>query len=239
MFIRTKIEEDATFKFNCFFYLLVVLFIHLAVVSCTKAPQIAEKIPPKPEIVKIPPPEPELSKLEQWEKLVQENRYASIYKKLVSVNTFFNQFDFAEDRFLWGKDDYWATLSETLTKNGGDCEDFTIAKYFTLKDLNIPDENMRITYVISLKTKKPHMVLTFNLNFFQEPIVLDTMNNYLFPVSKRPDLVPVYSFNKNGYWLAKKQNGWKGKRLGSATKLSLWRGLLKRMEMSKTQLSGS
>jgi len=223
-------------RFQIYF---LVLLISLAFIGCTKAPPVAKKIPPTPERVKISLPAPELSTLEKWKKLVQENRYASIDKKVVSVNKFFNQFDFIDDHYLWGKDDYWATLSETLAKNGGDCEDFTIAKYFTLKNLNIPEENMRITYVFSLKTGEPHMVLTLNMNPLQEPIVLDTLNNYLFPVSRRSDLVPVYSFNEKWYWLAKKQNSWKGKRLGSASKLSLWKGVLKRMEMNKTRLSSS
>jgi predicted transglutaminase-like cysteine proteinase len=211
----------------------------MAVVSCTKAPQVARKIPPKPVIVKKIPRAPELSKLDQWGKLVRENRNAPVDRKLASVNTFFNQFDFIEDQFLWGQNDYWATLSETLTKSGGDCEDFTIAKYFTLKDLNIPDENMRITYVISIRTRKPHMVLTFNRNPRHEPIVLDTINNHLLPVSKRSDLVPVYSFNTNGYWLAREQDSWRGKRLGNASKLSLWREVLERMEGNKTGLPDS
>jgi len=211
----------------------------LVVASCTKAPQVAKNTPTRPEIVEKEPPQAQESTLERWQKLIRENRYASTESKLISVNNFFNQFDDGEDRFLWGQDDYWATLAETLAKSGGDCEDFTIAKYFTLKKLNIPAEDMRLTYVITLKTRKPHMVLTFNPDPLQEPIVLDTMNSYLFPVSKRSDLLPVYSFNEYGYWLAKKQNGWTGKRLGNASRLSLWRGVLERMGANERQHAGS
>eukprot|EP00362_Geleiidae_sp_MMETSP1317_P000800 CAMPEP_0201285118 /NCGR_PEP_ID=MMETSP1317-20130820/95249_1 /ASSEMBLY_ACC=CAM_ASM_000770 /TAXON_ID=187299 /ORGANISM="Undescribed Undescribed, Strain Undescribed" /LENGTH=98 /DNA_ID=CAMNT_0047608279 /DNA_START=1 /DNA_END=297 /DNA_ORIENTATION=+ len=92
---------------------------------------------------------------------------------------------------------------------------------------------MRLTYVISIKTNKPHIVLTFQPNAWQEPLVLDTMNNYLFPVSRRTDLVPVYSFNEYGYWIARKKDGWEGERLGSAAKLPLWWSLLERMKMSR------
>jgi len=215
--------------------LLLIVFMTLTVVSCTKAPPpVSQKVPPKPEMVE-PPPERQLTKMELWKQLVHKNRYAPDDEKLAIVNSFFNGFEFVDDKYLWGKEDYWATLFETLTMSGGDCEDLTIAKYFTLKDLHIPEQNMRLTYVISVKTKIPHMVLTCQLNSEQEPLVLDTMNNYIFPVSRRPDLVPVYSFNMQGYWLARKQEGWNGERIGSPARLSLWWGLLTRMKMSQSK----
>lgn len=221
-----------------FFSFLIAACMILSAVSCTKAPQVAQIVILKPEGVKRLKLEPELTQQELWRKLVRDNKNASIKQKLVSVNEFFNSFDYVEDKFLWGKDDFWATLPETLTKSGGDCEDVSIAKFFTLRHLNIPEDNLRITYVISLKAGKPHMVLTFSPEFTQEPIVLDTMNNYLFTVSKRPDLVPVYSFNTSGYWLAKKNDAWQGERLGDAEKLSMWKGVLHRMRKVESGLLG-
>lgn len=225
----------------CFniFTILVTVYLVMSAVSCTKAPQVVQIVILKPDGVKQLNREPELTQLERWRKLVRDNEHSPIKQKLVSVNEYFNSFEYAEDRFLWDKEDFWATLPETLNKNGGDCEDVSIAKFFTLRHLNIPEENLRITYVISLKTGKPHMVLTVSSNLSQEPIVLDTMNNYLFTVSKRPDLVPVYSFNTHGYWLAKKQKGWKGKRLGSAKKLSMWQSVLDRMREEEIEFSDS
>lgn len=83
------------------------------------------------------------------------------------------------------------------------------------------------------------MVLAYARDLSQEMIVLDTMNNYLFPVSRRSDLVPVYSFNSKGYWLARKQEGWQGERLGSPERLSMWSGLLQRMKTDGEWTSGS
>ena len=216
----------------CLFIVLMLIMT-----NCAKAPEVVKISPPPPQVEVQPTPQPELTPLDRWQMLVRENRYASIDKKLESVNEFFNQFEFAEDLFLWGKSDYWATLIETLTKSSGDCEDFTIAKYFTLRNLNVPDESMRITYVMSLKSKAPHMVLTLRRNSTEEPIVLDTNNNHLSPISRRQDLVPVYSFNSNGYWIAKKEDGWDGKRLGDPSKLSLWASVLERMNQSKSGYS--
>lgn len=232
---RTRKKKYKSFTLNSSGYFLVI-FMTLVVVSCAKAPQVVHEVPQVPEVV-IPQP-PELSPFEQWQKLVMENRYASLQTKLVNVNEFFNHFDSVDDRYLWGRNDYWATLSETLDKSGGDCEDFSIAKYFTLRDLDIPEDNMRITYVISMKTEQPHMVLTYRLNSSEEPIVLDSMNNYLLPVSKRPDLVPVYGFNRTGYWVVRKDDGWEGEFLGNPSKLSLWQSVLQRMMQGEAELPG-
>ena len=79
------------------------------------------------------------------------------------------------------------------------------------------------------------MVLTCQLNPEQEPLVLDTANNYIFPISRRPDLVPVYSFNMKGYWLARKNENWKGEWIGSPAKLSPWWSLLTRIKMSQSK----
>jgi hypothetical protein len=73
------------------------------------------------------------------------------------------------------------------------------------------------------------MVLTYTFNAQEDPLVLDTMVKILLPVSSRSDLVPVYSFNLSGYWIARKDKKWRGERVGNAAQLSLWWSLLQRM----------
>ncbi|MDW7771644.1 MAG: transglutaminase-like cysteine peptidase [Desulfobulbaceae bacterium] len=213
------------------FFLLLCMLTAFAVASCTRAPEIkAPSPPPKTDRPEPSVPEPDI--LELWQQLIAENRYSPEEKKLATVNSFFNGFDFVEDIYLWGMDDYWATLFETLARSAGDCEDITIAKYFTLRGLSVPADRMRLTYVFSAKTGNPHIVLTFHSDDLQEPLILDTVNNHLFPISQRNDLLPVYSFNEYGYWIARSEAGWKGKWLGSADGLSSWGDLLKRMQMN-------
>ena len=195
---------------------LALLFLILNVFGCAKTP-------PAPTVEELQP------QISNWQQFVEETRSKPPREKLVSVNNYFNSLKYVEDEDLYGSDDYWATLRETLIGSSGDCEDFAIAKYFTLRDLDLPEENMRITYVIPIDTRKPHMVLTYRLNQADDPLVLDTMIKILMPVSRRTDLVPVYSFNLHGYWIARKDEQWQGERVGDAAKLSLWWGLLHRM----------
>ena len=166
--------------------------------------------------------DPAQQRIAQWHALMQEKRYAAEMEKLESVNSFFNELEFVDDLYHWGKNDYWATPQEMLASNGGDCEDFATAKYFTLRQLDIPDEKMRLTYVKALKLKQPHMVLSYYLEPTADPLILDSLLKAILTASERPDLIPIYSFNGQGLWLAKKQSA---EHLGDPGRLSLWQEL--------------
>lgn len=128
-------------------------------------------------------------------------------EKLRSVNQFFNQMYFVDDTILWGKNDYWATPLEFLGSNAGDCEDFTIAKYFSLLELGVPDKKLRLVYVKALELNQFHMVLAYYSTPSAEPLILDNLNPEIKRGSKRPDLRPIYSFNGKNLWLIKSAAG--------------------------------
>jgi predicted transglutaminase-like cysteine proteinase len=159
-----------------------------------------------------------------------KNRSLSERQKLDLVNDFMNQTRFISDREHWGKEDYWATPVEFLSTNGGDCEDFSIAKYFTLRALGVPDEKLQITYVKEIKVyNEAHMVLAYFATQDAEPLILDNINKTIQPASTRTDLVPVYSFNGSGLWLAKQQQG-RGQSVGSSDRIGHWKDLQTRMK---------
>ncbi len=156
-----------------------------------------------------------------WQRLVRENQTLSKDEKLIRVNRFFNQVRFISDQEHWNREDYWATPLEMLATNGADCEDYSIAKYFTLRELGIPDEQLKITYVKALQLNQAHMVLAYYPEPGAEPLILDNLINDILPASERPDLAPVYSFNGEGLWLSKLSSQ-EGKRIGEASKLKSW-----------------
>ena len=149
-------------------------------------------------------------------------------EKLEVVNTFFNSnVLFINDLALWGKEDYWATPLEFLSIGAGDCEDYSIAKYFTLKELGMDENKIRITYVKAINLGQAHMVLTYFETKRSIPLVLDNLDTDIKPANERTDLVPVYSFNGEGLWMAKVRSS---KRVGNSSRLSLWEELKQRME---------
>ena len=112
---------------------------------------------------------------------------------------------FVSDEALWKQKDYWATRMEFIGKGAGDCEDFVIAKYFTLKQLGVPTTKLFFTYVKAVKFQQAHMVLTYYETPKSIPLVLDNINFKILPATKRNDLIPVYSFNGDALYLAKQQ----------------------------------
>jgi predicted transglutaminase-like cysteine proteinase len=171
------------------------------------------------------------SRVLAWQHLVESSSQYSENDKLARVNDFFNQIQFVSDQAHWQKVDYWATPIELLATQGGDCEDFAIAKYITLRALDVPDEKLRITYVKALELNQAHMVLTFYETPGAMPKVLDNLDPKIKPADQRQDLQPVYSFNGNGLWLAKMRG--EGQKLGSANDLNMWRDLVARLNRER------
>lgn len=163
-----------------------------------------------------------------WENLIRQDKSSNDLDKLKKTNHFFNsKIRFVNDNEVWGVKDYWATPIEFICKSAGDCEDFAIAKYFTLKAMGIPDEKLKITYVKALQYNIHHMVLTYYRNPEAEPLVLDNLVDSINPASKRTDLAPIFSFNGSGLWMAKQRG--QGKMAGSANRIRLWQDLLQKM----------
>ena len=170
-------------------------------------------------------------RLTGWKEILNSSKAKALAEndKLTLVNDFMNKTPFLADIVHWGKEDYWATPIEFLSTNGGDCEDFSIAKYFTLRALGVPDDKLRITYVKELvRYRQAHMVLLYFSSPDAEPVVLDNINGTILPAFTRTDLLPVYSFNGSILWLAKEQRG-RAEQVGGSDRIGHWRDLQARM----------
>lgn len=144
------------------------------------------------------------TRLDRWANLLSSAAQDSESVQLERVNRFINDaIVYASDQQLWGQDDYWATPEETLKLGQGDCEDFAIAKYFGLLKLGVPVERLRLTYVKTLSRNSAHMVLAYYASPNAQPLILDNLNSQVLPAAARRDLLPVYSFNAQGIYLAK------------------------------------
>jgi len=130
--------------------------------------------------------------------LIAKNKDASELKKLNVVNTWFNYIKYKSDNENYGTSDYWASLYEFVGKGSGDCEDYTIGKYYTLKTLGVDPKKLKFAYVIYKDRSGKsisHMVLVYLKT--PEPksradfLILDNTNHKLLPASKRPDITKV------------------------------------------------
>ncbi len=170
-----------------------------------------------------------VERLQGWERLVSQHLLSKpvVDISLNLTNDYFNQVRWLSDQQHWGQEDYWATPIETLASNAGDCEDFSIGKYFSLLEEKFDPDKLRITYVKSITYDQAHMVLAYYEKPESEPLILDNINKTILPASQRPDLVPIYSFNGKSIWLARDR----GRKLKGDSQVSLpkWKLLNQRM----------
>lgn len=164
-----------------------------------------------------------------WEHLMYHSLDKSVDEKLKLVNDFFNKMDWVEDKELWQQKDYWATPIESMIRNAGDCEDFSIAKYFTLLALDIPHKNLRISYV-KLDGQQGHMVLSYYLSPHAEPLILDNINKHILTRHQRQDIKEVFSFNSEGLWLGNN----KMFRFDDSNTLHRWDSMMKRIQQEQS-----
>jgi predicted transglutaminase-like cysteine proteinase len=166
------------------------------------------------------------ARLHAWKKYAAERSASptSELELLTEVNRLLNRLAFVDDSAHWGQADYWATPAESVASNGADCEDFSIAKYFLLKELGVPVSRLRMTYVKATRLNQAHMVLAYYPRPEAEPLVLDNLEDAVLPASQRPDLVPVYSFNDEQVWIETRG------RSGSPRQIRNWSSLIERLE---------
>ena len=119
---------------------------------------------------------------------------------LDAVNRWANNHPYVEDWANWGLPDYWETPKEFLTR-GGDCEDFAIIKYFTLRRLGFDANDLRIMIVNDTNLQIYHAVLAVRQKD-GEPLILDNQAKDVIPASVASQYHLIYSLNETGWWLA-------------------------------------
>ncbi len=169
-----------------------------------------------------------LALLADWKTMLNEGHNLGEKEKLHRVNDFFNQrIAFDDDISIWRRSDYWATPLELIGMGRGDCEDFAIAKYYSLLAMGIPVAKLRLVYVRARQNgpagpvMQAHMVLAYYPTPNAEPLILDNLKSEILPASRRTDLSPIFSFNSAGLWRGTGNQS-------SKSTLSRWQNLLMR-----------
>lgn len=142
-------------------------------------------------------------KMQNWHDMLKSARHADPLAKLNTVNRYFNAWKYKTDRESYGVSEHWATPAEFMN-NSGDCEDYAIAKYFTLNFLGFNDSQMRLVSVVDTIKGIGHSVLA--VNAAGSTYILDNNTNGLFRDTQYKHYVPKYSVNQSGRWVHARAN---------------------------------
>ena len=97
--------------------------------------------------------------IDKWQAFIQTLEGESKLRQILQVNAWFKQFSYKQDNWVYNQDDYWATPTEFLM-HGGDCEDYAIIKYMTLRKLGFAPKDMKIAIVYDVYSGTDHAFLT-------------------------------------------------------------------------------
>lgn len=135
--------------------------------------------------------------LAEWAKFVDSIRGHDRQRQVAEVNRFMNQKRYIIDPVNYGLDDYWATPLQFLAKQG-DCEDYAIAKFFSLRALGFDNDALRIVIVDDLNLKVAHAVLVVYLD--GTPLLLDNQVQQVVRTGAIRHYKPIYSVNESFWW---------------------------------------
>ncbi|MEH6630459.1 MAG: transglutaminase-like cysteine peptidase [Halopseudomonas aestusnigri] len=132
-----------------------------------------------------------------WRKIIHAAKNMSRRQKLNTVNKFFNRWPYKLDSEVYGVSEYWASPNQFM-RTSGDCEDYSIAKYYALKALGFKDSEMRIVILKDRIRGIGHAVLAIYEK--NDILILDSLSNLILTHTKYRHYVPQYSMNATTRW---------------------------------------
>ena len=136
--------------------------------------------------------------LHQWKNFLDGLRGIDRLSQVKAVNYFFNRHPYVIDPKNYGVPDYWATPFQFLTRDG-DCEDYAITKYFSLRSLGFSAGSLRIVVLQDLNLNTAHAILVVYLG--SRALVLDNQVSTVVDAADIFHYQPIYSINEEHWWL--------------------------------------
>ena len=129
--------------------------------------------------------------------MIRGNRGERQIDQLKTVNHFINQWRYRADNHNYKQSDYWASPAEFFSRSG-DCEDYAIAKYVTLRQMGFSANQLRLVVVKDLNQNLAHAVLAAYVD--GEVFILDNVNGRVRPQAEVTEYAPYYSVNEQARW---------------------------------------
>lgn len=136
--------------------------------------------------------------MHDWQSLLNGLRNHTRTDQVHLVNRELNRRAYVLDPINWGVADYWASPAQFFKKNG-DCEDFSIAKYMSLRDLGVQPKEMRVIVLNDENLKIPHAVLAVRSG--NDELILDNQVNRVISHRIIRHYRPIFSINEEAWWL--------------------------------------
>lgn len=173
-------------------------------------------------------------RLLRYKEFLEKAQYFELEKKLNRVNSYINKIRSKHDKISTkgGQNtigDYWMSPKEFFIAGSGDCEDYAIAKLYTLLYLGVNPEHLFLSVVKVKGSKTLHMILLYVQDKNSMPLVLDNLSWKILPFDKREDLSPMFAFNETSSY------DFKNKKLGKHINIdwgaeNKWENLLKKID---------
>ena len=134
----------------------------------------------------------------QWKDLIASLHDKPVREQLEVINDWGNKHPYIEDQLNWGVNDYWETPYEFMEVNG-DCEDYAITKYYSLRALGISADKLRIMIVQDFNLGG---VIHAILGFYDTDglMILDNQIKQVMPAMKIYHYRPIFGINENAWW---------------------------------------
>jgi predicted transglutaminase-like cysteine proteinase len=136
--------------------------------------------------------------LREWSEFLAGLKGQDAISQVHEVNRYMNRVRYITDPRNYGIPDYWATPKQFLTRNG-DCEDYAIAKYLSLRSLGFQPSQLRIVVLQDLNLKIAHAILVVDLN--GQALVLDNQIASVVNARTIHHYKAIYSINEKFWWL--------------------------------------
>ncbi len=130
-----------------------------------------------------------------WLAFIDSERGKDRLTQLADVNNFLNL-----HHYIFDKLNYWKTPREFALQDG-DCKDYSIGKYFSLKLLGWREEDLRVVVVQDLNLRVAHAVLAVYIN--GAIMILDNQARQVVRADSIRHYQPYYSINESSWWLHK------------------------------------
>ncbi len=137
-----------------------------------------------------------------WLAMIEKLRDKGPWEKIQGVNKFMNRAPYVVDKMNWGVKDYWSTPGQFFARYG-DCEDYAIVKFLSLRALGFPSKQMRVVVVQDLNLKVAHAVLALYVR--GKVLILDNQIKKVVEAKKIHHYRPIFSLNEEGWWLHRKR----------------------------------